>query len=209
MPGADSVSGLPNRGYTYFGDKTPPTTYGQSVGVEGTPKTFNNDAAATNGGVITPRDNRKIECLLVRNASGISLLPGRVCTWQATYEGRRVDGMCRLDWSGPIAGVVDDLLPTAGVQKDDLFWLMIKGPALVKTSLGADATNVINENDFVMALTAATSQATTSGRIQSYVATSNVTNAVTALLNKIGQAMSAKTTGNTNANVLINLQLMP
>jgi hypothetical protein len=183
MPGADNVSALPKRGYTFYGDKTPPTTYGQSVSVEGTFKTFNNETVSTSGGVTTLRDNQKIECILVRNASTISLLPGRVVTWQANYHRRRVDGYARLDFTGAIAGVVDDQLPAAGAQAGDLFWVMVKGPALVKTSLGAD--------------------------VQSFAATSNVTNAVSAIFNRIGLALSAKTTSNTNANVSVDLMLMP
>lgn len=198
---------LPERGRTYLKgpNRTPGSTAGTSAALEGTRKLFK-DMDLSVRGMKTPRTGREVTCVLVRNDSGINLLPKRLCVWKAGYEGRRVDGYVTTDYARA-AGVVDDWLPAAGVADDDLFWLVIRGPCLVKNDIAAAASAHINQGDYLVALTAASSQATTSGRVQSFVATSNVTNAVTQTLNKIGYALSGKTSANTNSDVLAEIQL--
>lgn len=76
------------------------------------------------------------------------------------------------------------------------------------TSLAADATNLLPVGTILVALTAATSGSTTSGR----PAPQDLTGA-TALLgnqiqNQIGTALSAKTTANTNADVLTLVHIL-
>jgi hypothetical protein len=107
-----------------------------------------------------------------------------------------------------VAGVVDEWLPSAGVVDDDLFWIVRKGPTLVLTDLAGGAANVITSGANLVALTAATSQATTAGRVQEYAFTTNVTALQSQVLNRLGKAMSAKTTANTNADLLVDLQLI-
>jgi hypothetical protein len=116
-----------------------------------------------------------------------------------------VDGYTTLDWVRG-DGVVDDHLPSAGVPNGDLFWLIVEGPALMRTDLAGGALNVISDGDRLAALTAATSQATTAGRVQSFVATTNVTNAISGVLNVCAIAMSAMTTGQTNSAVLADVK---
>ncbi len=63
-----------------------------------------------------------------------------------------------------------------------------------------------------MAISAAASTfSTTSGRVQPVVplagATTNITYAYTGLLHKVGRAMSAKTTTQTNADILVFMDL--
>lgn len=204
----DVVSGLPGLGKTLLTgpNRTAPTSsnYGTSKDLEGFTRTFEDRDPSSGVGIKPLRSNRAKICRLVRNVSGIALLPKRIVTYAAGYIGKRVDGYCRLDFVR-CAGVVDEWLPTAGAPTDDLFWITVKGPTLIKTSLGADATAVINEGDQLVALTAATSQATTAGRVQSFAATSNLTNAMSAAFNRFGTAMSAKTTANTNADVLADV----
>lgn len=198
---------LPERGKTYLKgpNRTPGATAGTSAGLEGQKKLFvDNDFSQR--GMKVPRTGREVTCILVKNVSGIALLPKRLCVWKAGYEGKRVDGYVTTDFA-KAAGVVDDWLPAGGVSDDDLFWLVVQGPCLVKNDIAAAATAHINAGDYLVALTAASSQATTSGRIQSYVATSNQTNIATQLLNKIGYALSAKTSANTNADVLAEIRL--
>lgn len=196
---------LPGRGQTYLKgpNRTPGTTYGVSVALEGIRKTFKDLNYASTDSIKPSRSGGEVECILVRNTSGIALLPGRVCTWASTYQGQRVDGYTRLDQGQPVAGIVDEFLPAAGVADDDLFWLVVKGPALVKKSLDA---NTLSKDDYVVAITAATSQATTAGRIVSIVATSNATACQSQALNKIGIAMSTSAT--TDANVLVYVDLV-
>lgn len=79
------------------------------------------------------------------------------------------------------------------------------GPTLVLNDIASGAGTVIAERDVLVALTAATSQATTAGR----VAVQDLTGA-TALLgnavqNAFGRALSARTTAETNSSVLVDL----
>jgi hypothetical protein len=85
----------------------------------------------------------------------------------------------------------------------DLFYIVTRGPCLVKNDIASGAGTVINAGDPLVALTAATSGATTAGRVYAGVGTGATTNTGNQLNNIIGYAASAKTTGNTNADVLV------
>jgi len=202
---ADTVHGLPRRGSTFFAGSVPSVT-GATSRLEGTKKDFA-DVEPVTSGPASARSGDTLTCRLVRNSSGIALAAKRVVKWKSGYINKRVDGYCSTDYEA-VAGVVDDKIPSGGVADGDLFWLMQRGPGLVKTSLGADATNVISEGANLAALTSASSVSTTSGRVQAVAATSSVTNAISGLANRIGRALSAKTTGNTNADVLVDLDLL-
>jgi hypothetical protein len=83
--------------------------------------------------------------------------------------------------------------------------VVMEGPAVILTDLAGADNNVLNVGTVVVALTGATSGATTAGR----VAPQDLTGA-TALLadqiqNRIGYALTAKTTANTNADVLVDV----
>jgi hypothetical protein len=153
------------------------------------------------------RTNRQVTCRCVRNVSGGPLLPKRQGVYQkvGVNYGARVDGYVSVT-AERSAGVVDEWLPAAGVPNNDLFWLVVKGPSRVLTDPAGAATNVFNVGDLIVALTAATSQATTAGR----VAPQDLTGA-TALLgnqiqNRIGRCLTAMTTANTAADMLVEVQ---
>ena len=205
-----NATGVFGLGSTFNGPTaTIDTTNYAGIGLEGREAQFDDVTPATSAGATTRRSDRVKKCLLVRNVSGIALLPKRLVTYQAAYYGKRVDGYCDIDFEFA-AGVVDEYLPAAGVRNGDLFWLTTQGPTLAKTSNGADATNVHTEGTPVFALTAANSTATTnSGRVQPFTLTSNLTNAGTWVMNTIGRAMSSKTTANSNVDILVDLTLMP
>lgn len=202
---ADNVTGLPKRGKTYSGGTATSSTITSSALLEGTEINFKDDVAVANQ-PRRPRSGRFVTARLVRNVSGAALLPGRLVTWQALYRGRRVDGYARTD-GVECAGVVDDRLPSGGVADQDLFWLLREGPVLIKTPLAAGAGSVFTEGDVLVALTAVTSGATTSGRPAVLVTNST---AVTASLvvNRIGRVMSAMTTAQTNSSMLIDLLIL-
>lgn len=161
------------------------------------------------------RTNRYVRCRIVRNVGAVALLPKQCVTFQKTalVYGARVDGEVRLDAERTYP--IDEWLPAAGCPVNDLCYVVVEGPATVRTSLGADATNVFNVGDGVIALTAATSGATTAGRVQpqlNYWA--GVANALTSIqsatvpnsiMNLIGRALSAATTANTNSDLLVEV----
>ena len=59
-------------------------------------------------------------------------------------------------------GVVDEHLPSGGVAVNDVFWLTVKGPTEVSVALSG--TDVV-VGDRLVAIVAATSGATTAGRV--------------------------------------------
>ena len=81
--------------------------------------------------------NMDIAAVVVRNVAGENLLPGDVVVWETLQFGKQVDLTTNTDSHADfddatalIAGVVDDQLPAAGVQNNDLFYLIVKGPAI-------------------------------------------------------------------------------
>jgi hypothetical protein len=204
-----NVTALFNRGFTYTGGT--PDAIAQSSGSEGAICQFK-DEYRSGSGVLVKRSNQLITAMCVRNVSGIALTPGRLVRWKALFRGKRVDGYTTTT-TAEVAGVVDDALPSTGVANNDLFWLIRKGPCLVKTPLVADVSNVFTENDILIAMTAVTSQSTTAGRPITWALTATSTGTTDGtgalyIINRIGRAMSAKTTANTNADLLCDLQLM-
>lgn len=210
---ADNVVNLPPRGKTYLSGsgRTIDTTQTTSKAVMGIKKVFKDldysSTSPSNTSVKAPRSGGEVTCLLVRNSSGIALLPGRVCCWKLGAVGREVDGYACKDgliatYEAIPAGVVDEWLPAAGVPDKDLFWLVVKGPSLVKKSLDA---NTLTQGEAVVVITAATSQATTAGRIKSFLQTSNSTEMANQAANRIGIALSTSAT--TAANVLTYVDL--
>lgn len=215
---ADNVVNLPPRGKTYLSgsNRTIDTTQTTSKAVMGIRKVFKDldysSTSPSNTSVKAPRSGGEVTCILVRNSSGVALLPKMLVTWKSGARGKEVDGYGDFAPDAASAGVVDEWLPSTGVPNGDLFWLVVEGPTLCLTAKEADGTNVINVDDFLVSVTAAAStHSTTAGRVIPAISvagvTTNITFAQSSNLHKIGRAMSAKTTANTNANVLVYMML--
>lgn len=181
------------------------------------------------------RSGRPVTCRVVRNVSGIALLPSRLVRFaNAPIPSQPYNGV----FGGQVDGYVntapnsnpndpnskgfplDEYLPTAGLQNLDLGWIVVQGPAAVLTDL-ASLNPVLNVGDRVIGQTAATSQATTAGRIISI--NGNTTNttlgAAANAMDFIGYVISgpaftasttggstiAATTNNTNASVVVDV----
>jgi hypothetical protein len=195
--------GLPNPGKTYHGGT--PDSIGRSVDLEGTECNFK-DEIRVGAQPRQMRSGRFRTARLVRNTSGFALEPKRLVSWAAGFRGLRVAGYARLDGQ-EVAGVVDPDLPASGVANNDLFWLFRKGPNLVKTPLAGGAGNVFDEGEILGALTAATSGAATAGRLGK-VATGTTATLPSVVVNRIGRALSAATTANTNADLLVDINIL-
>lgn len=148
------------------------------------------------------RTNHIVRRRLVKNSSGIALLPGYLVVFKAGTNRTEVDGYARLTAADAV--VVDEWLPAAGVPNGYYFWVTVHGPTVCITPAAADANNLIPEDTILVALTAAAStHSTTAGR----VAPQDLTGATAVLggqLNgALGRALSAKTTSNTNAEILM------
>lgn len=166
-----------------------------------------NDPRSTSGSSAS-RTGRMVRCRLVRNVSGAALLPKRLVTFQATAGryGARVDGYA--DTTAEHCYPVDEYLPASGVPNNGLFYIVVEGPAVVLTDIAASANNVITVGMNLISLTAATSGATTAGRVSPIGidagTTANSTNA-DRIVNRLGRALTARTTGNTNSDVLVDI----
>ena len=202
----DNVVALPARGKTYLTgpQRTADSTYTTSVAIEGIKKVFKDLNYGAAGASKAPRTGGETVMILVRNASGRTLLPKMTVVWKAGYIGTRVDGFSAVE-SGVVAGVVDEWLPSAGVANNDLFWLAVKGPHLC---LKESASSTIAYDNWVAAITAAASTtSTTAGRVRAVAATSESTTTLSHALNRIGRAMSTSNTSGASTDFLVFLDL--
>ena len=149
------------------------------------------------------RTNRYVRCRIVRNSSGIALLPRRLVRFEVDGldYGARVDGYTRT--TAARGYPVDEYLPAAGVANNDLFYIVVNGPAMCVSDLAA--VDTISVGDRLVALTAVTSQATTAGRVD--LAAFAVTEQALAdqVAYYIGHALSALTSANTNSDILVEV----
>jgi hypothetical protein len=151
------------------------------------------------------RTGRPVRLRAVRNKTGAAILPKRlvtgytsgVVTAQVAGYARTTAVLCR--------GVVDEYLPAAGCPDNDLCYIVVEGPSLCLTDLAGGANNVINVETVLVALTAATSGATTAGRVAPQDLTGATALLAAQVANAVGLALTAKTTANTNADVLVDV----
>ena len=87
------------------------------------------------------RSGGNVTAILVRNGTGGAVLPGRVYTWTAGSEGKKVGALSGAD--AYVAGIADDHLPTAGAASNDLFWLIVKGNCHVLLDSAIAAADVL------------------------------------------------------------------
>jgi hypothetical protein len=138
------------------------------------------------------------------NSSGIALVPKRSVAFNLTAGKGEYDVAGYADVAAARTAIIDEFLPASGVPIGDLFYVVVGGPCLARTGMAGDVTNSFAVGDWLYALTAATTGATTSGRVGADPLTGATSVLALNILGIVGQAMSAKTTANTNADVLIN-----
>jgi len=141
------------------------------------------------------RTNRRKVCVAVKNTSAGALLPKRVVRFNLT-AGKlfsEVDGYAAVTNEERV-GVVDEHLPATGVSVNDVFWVTVDGPTEVLHALSG--TNIA-AGDRVCAITAATSGATTAGRVTPSGLTAGTANPGDNGIGVIGYALSAATSGST------------
>lgn len=176
----------------------------------------NNDWSASPA---TPRGGGGdlVYCLVVRNTSGARLLPSFLAQVDTSFN---CAGYCAT--TGGEGFPIDEFLPQGtttggGVDPNDLFYVVIQGPARIYLDLATGNGNLLTVGDYVSALTAAASTGATSlagttaitaGRIQMEAGTVAALFATTSQAidyqfvisrarNVIGKAMTAATTNST------------
>jgi hypothetical protein len=178
------------RGGTYYQGGSIDTTSLGGVNLEGKEYKFEDTVYGT---------GMYVTCRIVRNSGTFNLRPKRMVSFDSSYYGQRVNGYTAT--TGGAGFPVDELLPAAGVPPNDLFYVVVDGPAAVLTPLDAGADNVVNVGDILAAITAATTGATTAGRVASLDATA-ATFSLGTERNAIGRAISAATTANTDKSLV-------
>lgn len=178
-------------------------TFGQQI--EGKDWVFEDVNPTLNSPV--QRTNHYVRCRACRNMNPITAQAGLVVLRLDTAAGLNLSqfsGYCDLT-AQDVLGVVDEYLPSTGCVQYDICWVVMEGPTIVLTPLDGGADNVFSIGGRVVALTAATSGATTSGRVapQSLTGVTLSATEENQIMNVIGRAMSAATTANTNAQLLI------
>jgi hypothetical protein len=151
------------------------------------------------------RSNHFVRIRIIRwmNAT-FNAVPKRVVSAQASanlVNQSRADGFTTTSAQDALC-VVDEYLPPAGCPANDCFWGVMEGPTEILTAMEGDVNNSIAVNTRLVALTGATSGALTAGRIKPQDLTGATSVLGNNILNVIGRAMSAKTTGQTNQGVL-------
>lgn len=125
-----------------------------------------------------------------------AVLPGMLCSFKSGSYGKQIDGYVTTDAAEGYPA--DEFLPAAGAVQNDLFYIVVSGPAGVMAPV--DATNANwSANSILVALTAATSGATTSGRVAPQTLNTTSTTLGNMVQNRVGVALSACTTGQTNS----------
>jgi hypothetical protein len=159
-----------------------------------------------------PGGGRHIQAVLLRNTAGYVLLPGRLGLLDTTAGYGGVQNV--IGYTAALAAfgvvVIDPFLGSETVADDDIFWGIIGGPVLCKTPIADTAFNGdIAVGAKLIAVTGTTTGATTSGRVGN-ASLANNTSAQGAFDQScalVGRALSARTTGNTNADILVEVLL--
>ena len=151
------------------------------------------------------RTGHMVKLRVVRNKAAAALLPKRLVTFSTTAGkyGNQVTGYA--DTTAENAYPVDEYLPAAGVAVDDLFYIVVEGPAVVLSDLAGGATNLVPVGTVLVALTAVTSGATTAGRVAPQDLTGATSPLALQVQNRLGYALTARTTSNTDADILVNI----
>jgi hypothetical protein len=192
------------RGETFYNGETIDTNNLGGINLEGAEWVFEDVHASTG----VARTGRPVRCRVVRNSSGVNLLPKRLVKFEAgaLEFGSRVDGYAIAGAANtPEAGYpLDEYLPAAGVPTNDLCWIVIEGPAKVMTSI-ADMASDLGIGGWSVAVTAATSQATTAGRIIPQLLTGATAPLAANVQNRVGRALSGAITTSTAADVVVDV----
>lgn len=192
------------RGETFYNGETIDSNDLGGTNLEGKEWVF--EDVNPNTGV--KRTERPVRCRVVRNTAAVALLPKRLASFEAgaLEYGSRIDGYALNSAANtPNEGYpIDEYLPAAGVPVNDLCYIVVEGPAEVLTSL-ADMATDLDLGEWCVAVTAATSAATTAGRVIPQLLTGATAPLAANVQNRIGRALSLAITSSTNTATVIDV----
>lgn len=181
-------------------------------GTKRTIDTTNLEAPWLEGKVVWVPDKHKLtgertglmrKLMIVRNLSGVNLVPKKLAHILAAAGANhgQTDGYTFAVASRGFP--IDEFLPPAGVRHGDLFYVVIEGPALVKTPT-VDNSGITYMNS----VTAAAGTSATNADA-GYIDLSSYAGATTALAaqiqNRVGFALTAALTTDHTKDVLVNV----
>jgi hypothetical protein len=143
----------------------------------------------------------RVRVRVVRNVSGGRLKPKKLVKFAAGAYGRRVDGYTTAVASHGFPA--DELLPPQGVAPNDLFYIVVGGPAVVRST--ATGTPTVASGGKVVAGAAANQEAADAGTIVAQDLTGATATLGNNLQNAIGRAVGALAAGDTSKDVLIGV----
>lgn len=140
----------------YDASQTPPTT-SQRPELEGKCFTVEDNDAVF--GISGHRTGKSRRLMVVRNVSAAAILPKQLCEMKNNGTGKEFVGQASgiAATVGELAYPADEFLPAAGARINDLFYVVVEGPATVTTDTAGDTT--INPGEWVIP------GATTAGRV--------------------------------------------
>ncbi len=203
------------RGSTWYAGRTIDTANYEGVDREGDTKVFEDKLWSATGVKGERNQARSVVCRLVRNVSGVTLFAKTLVVLDPTTP-NRVTGRSTVLFGECYP--VDEFLPATGVPNGDLFWIVIGGPAKVLTPMtGAEfnATSIAagmfigagTTNGGSTAAGSTVPAGRAAGLLPVNVALTTNTQYEQLLRDAngyVGRAMSAMTSGQTNADLLID-----
>lgn len=185
------------RGSTLYETESPgtqPNILGQTYVFEGFPV----EKIQASG---QPTTGMTIVCRAVKNASGISLKPGRVGTWKNDADnpfGTAIGGYA-YGATDFVAGIIDEFLPDAGVQPNDIFWLVQFGYTKVRTA--GSGTYTVAIGDVLIPAVGTSGTNDDAGRVAEVTGTFDT---IAESLSAVGRAQEAVTTNNALFRAFVN-----
>lgn len=157
---------------------------------------------------------RTIRARLVRNVAGFAVLGKRVVKFVESggySDFETIDGYCAVKADAHLA-FSDPNLPSAGCADDDIMWVIIEGPTTVLSPFEAGGFDkAIAAGDPLVGATGSTTGTSGVGRVSvgGVLAGGSLaaTDAFNHARNNLGRALSARTTGETNAEILVDANI--
>ncbi len=168
---------------------------------------------AQTSGARKARSGKMVRVRLVKNGSAAAIPPKTLVQFSTAAGADQYNAVASglASVTNQRAFPADEFLPAAGAPVGAYFWVVVCGPCVCRTPLaGADFNGDIAVGGVLAALTAATSGATTAGRLANQVVTgssqaTDMSFTILAAENYVGRALSAATTGQTNADLLVDV----
>lgn len=201
------------------------------LNIEGT-EIETDDLNFSSGAAVSPKregvSNRRVRLRACRNLTGVTVYAKLLAVLSRDTRTNYASGtgaptptagvsgstrfreLARLGASASVSPArcypIDEFLLSSGCVANDICWVVLKGPAVCKTSLANMATDIAVGDALVAvtATTAAATDATTGGRVHplDLVVTTAPDNSISRV---IGLAMTALLTNTTNTDVLVDV----